>query len=288
MAGGFEDHLTKGGESASTAFVRPEPGSKSGAVGGPALGHRASPAAFGWQGSADHGASGAEHVLPGLQEEEPLPWLYSTEEDMDDAGVDPGRVWAFVLTGFALLALIVGGVWWTAHHRNAGGLEADGSLITALPGPIKEAPQDPGGKTFDGTGDSSFAVSQGHVPGATLAISGDQGADRPIAGTAQSVVAKPIAKDNAGADTALADGGSSPHGIGVQIGAYSSQLAAEAAWAHMAKSFDVLSGASHRIVEGKADIGTVYGLQAVTGSDAAANALCDKLKSGGLACQVKD
>ena len=86
----------------------------------------------------------------------------------------------------------------------------------------------------------------------------------------------------------MAGNGGSAGGIGVQVGAFSTQPAAEAAWAHLAQAYDALSGAPHRIVTSKADIGTVYGLQAVADSDAAANALCDRLKTAGLNCQVKD
>jgi hypothetical protein len=283
MAGGYKDDLAEGSDSLPSAFE----GLASGLSG---RGNRASsstigPSAFGWQDGADHGSVGAERTLPGLHQEERLPWLYSAQDELDEAGVDPARVWAFVLTGFALLVLIVGGVWWTTHRRDGGAQQADGSLIAAPPGPIKEAPQDPGGKTFDGTGDSSFAVSQGHVPGAILANSGDQADGEPAIGVAQPPTAKPDADS---ADTAVAGAGKSSGGIGVQVGAFSTQLAAEGAWAHLAKAYDALSGTSHRIVEGKADIGTVYGLQAVTGSDAAANALCDRLKAAGLNCQVKD
>jgi hypothetical protein len=42
------------------------------------------------------------------------------------------------------------------------------------------------------------------------------------------------------------------------------------------------------VVEGKADIGTVYRLQAVAGNASAANELCGKLKRAGGACQVKN
>ena len=49
----------------------------------------------------------------------------------------------------------------------------------------------------------------------------------------------------------------------------------------------LLSGVSHRVVEGRADNGTIYRLQAVTGDAAAAKALCGKLKAKGIACQVK-
>lgn len=264
MAGGYDE------QSADSRPVAAFDGLASGRTG---LSNRpmsaaSSSSAFGWQDDA-------EHSLPGLQAEEHLPWLYA-EDDADPAGLDPARVWGVVLTGFAVLALIVGGVWWTTHHRDTGAQLADGSLITAPPGPIKEAPQDPGGKTFDGTGDSSFAVSQGHAPGATLAAGSDRADD----------VAHPTAIDTSQNGPAAASGAAG--GVGVQVGAFSTALAAEAAWAHLAQAYDALSGVSHRIVDSKADIGTVYGLQAVAGSAAAANALCDRLKAAGLTCQVKD
>jgi hypothetical protein len=42
------------------------------------------------------------------------------------------------------------------------------------------------------------------------------------------------------------------------------------------------------VVEGQADIGTVYRLQAITADAGAAHALCSQLKAAGLACQVKN
>ncbi|MCX7285117.1 MAG: SPOR domain-containing protein, partial [Novosphingobium sp.] len=48
-----------------------------------------------------------------------------------------------------------------------------------------------------------------------------------------------------------------------------------------------LKGLSHRVIEGKADIGTVHRLQAVAADGAAADALCRRLQAGGLKCQVK-
>jgi len=41
------------------------------------------------------------------------------------------------------------------------------------------------------------------------------------------------------------------------------------------------------VLQGTADIGTVYRLQAVAPDAAAANALCATLKASGVACQVK-
>ena len=76
-------------------------------------------------------------------------------------------------------------------------------------------------------------------------------------------------------------------GIGVQVGAYSNRETAEAGWASLVRQTDALAGVRHRIVQGQADIGTVYRLQAVAGNEASARALCDALKADGIACQVK-
>lgn len=224
---------------------------------------------------------------PGFHDKERLPWLDSIEDEFDDAGYDPARVWVFILVALALMVSIIGGVWWAVHRGSTGSQMADGSIIAAPPGSIKVAPQDPGGKTFDGTGDSSFAVSQGHGPSATLA----DGRDRPddaapeqVASTGNNVAGT----DKGNQDAGVSGGGSSTGSIGVQVGAFSTQLAAENAWTHLAKNYDALSTSAHRIVEGKADIGTVYRLQVVAGSDDAATALCERLKAAGLNCQVKD
>jgi hypothetical protein len=76
--------------------------------------------------------------------------------------------------------------------------------------------------------------------------------------------------------------------VGVQVGAYSSKAAAEAGWDKLVgQAGGALSGLSHRVVEGSADIGKVYRLQAVAGDAGAANALCAKLKGAGISCQVK-
>ena len=242
-----------------------------------------------WQDSAERGAAiapGAERRLPGLHDEERLPWLDAGEDELYGGGIDPARVWAVVLVGLALLVTSVGGVWWTIHRGDRAAQLADGSIIAAPPGPIKVAPQDPGGKTFDGTGDSSFTVSQGHSPGATLAGGGDHAGD---GGAPADPASAAAGNTGAGSAEAMIDApGKTAGGVGVQVGAFSTQLAAEAAWEHLAKAYDALSGSSHRIVEGKADIGTVYRLQVGAGNDSAATALCERLKTAGLNCQVKD
>jgi hypothetical protein len=67
----------------------------------------------------------------------------------------------------------------------------------------------------------------------------------------------------------------------VQVGAPSRPAAsAEAAWSKLVTAHDALSGLSHRVIEGKADMATVFRLQAVAGDFAAANALVRQASGG--------
>lgn len=214
---------------------------------------------------------------PGLAlgEEERLPWLESADDVIDEPAGDNMRLFGFGLLAVLALAAIVGAIYWFSHSGNAGSAAADGSLIEASKEPYKVAPKDPGGKTFEGTGDSSFKVSEGEHPAANLAGSG--------------VAPKPAATVSASPSTAASTGAAAPAagGVAVQVGAFSSNATAEAAWSKLSSAHEALKGLSHRVVEGKADIGTVYRLQALASDGAAADALCGKLQAGGLKCQVK-
>jgi hypothetical protein len=241
-----------------------------------------------WDGDRDDEPpfeAGDEHEFESerldLAEEERLPWLESADDDDDGGdGADTGKLVAFLLGGLVLLGALVGGIWWMTHRGEPQELQADGSVIQAPATPYKEAPKDPGGKTFAGTGDTSFAVSEGQTRAVKLGEgeaapkpSVDLGA-KPATSSSAAAVAKPTA--------------AAPTGVGVQVGAYTSQATAEAGWTRLSQqNGSILSGVQHRIVEGRADIGTVYRLQAVLGDASAANALCDRLKAAGVACQVK-
>lgn len=207
-------------------------------------------------------------------EEERLPWLESSadEDYADYEGGDNTRMLGFFVMGLIALGVLVGAIWWASNRSSDPALVADGSTVPAPAGPYKEAPKDPGGKTFAGTGDSSFAVSEGQTRPAKLG--GDTPAPSPGATT------KPVAI----AGAAAAPSG----GVGVQVGAFSTRAGAEAGWSKLAgQAGGTLSGISHRVIEGKADNGTIFRLQAVAGDAAAASALCGKLKAGGISCQVK-
>ena len=224
---------------------------------------------------------------------ERLPWLDSDDED-EAEGSDTGRVLGFVVLGLIALATIVGGIWWATHRTPDATLVADGSTIAAPSQAYKEAPKDPGGKTFDGTGNTAFAVSEGQTrpaklgegsapaappPGSAGMKPGFESVKPPVAFASAS----PAASASAGAAATAAVVG----GPAVQVGAYSTRASAEAAWSRLTQQYSALSGQRHQTVEGKADIGTVFRLQALPGDAAAAQALCSKLKSAGLSCQVK-
>lgn len=216
-----------------------------------------------------------------LGDEERLPWLESADDiDGEDEDSGNGRLIGFAVMGLVVLAALVGGIWY-ASNRTAGPAGADGSLIEASREPYKVAPKDPGGKTFEGTGDSSFKVSEGEKPVANLA-----GSASPTPAVAPSPT--PSVKPSAGATPApKPTQAAATGGVGVQVGAFSSNAAAEAGWQKLIANHEALKGLSHRVVEGKADIGTVYRLQAVAGDLASASALCSRLQAGGLKCQVK-
>ena len=224
--------------------------------------------------------------------DERLPWLESAD-DIDPERFDSGRIIGFVMLGLVALAMIVGAVWFSSH-RGPG--KADGSLIRAEEGPYKVAPENPGGKKFAGTGDTSYAVAQGETRSGTIA--GEESspapgfnAAGPPAATATpkppasaSAAPAPKASASATASTAPAATGG---GVGVQVAAYTSAADAETGWSALAARHDALAGFKHRVVEGQAEFGRVFRLQAVTGDVASANALCAKLKASGQGCQVK-
>lgn len=201
---------------------------------------------------------------------ERLPWLESGEDE-DSIAESPTRMIVFALGGILLLAALVFGIY-KLSHRDAGPALAEGSVIAAPTEPYKTQPANPGGKPMAGTGDTAYAVSAGQTRPPKLASAAPQPA--PSASSA-----KPSAAGSAA--PAATDG------PGVQVGAFSSQASAEAAWTRLAAQYDMLKGVRHRVVSANADIGTIYRLQAVPGDGAAANALCGKLRGAGLACQVK-
>lgn len=210
-----------------------------------------------------------------VDEEEPLPWLESGDYEDGDDGVDTGRLVGFVLIAALALLALFGAIWFFSNRSSDAELIADGSTIEAPEGPVKEKPEEPGGRNFAGTGDVAPAVSEGQTREGRIA---EKTIPKP-----KIEVVKPGATKPAAAEAAVANSG----GVAVQVGAYSNKAGAEKGWSALNRQTAALTGIKYRIVEGKADIGTVYRLQAVAGDASSAKSLCDKLRADGLACQVK-
>ena len=214
-----------------------------------------------------------------LDSDERLPWLDAEDdEDREDGFATSRLVMLGVLSLVVVGALVA--VAWFALGATSDEPPADGSLVEAPEGPYKVKPANPGGKIHAGTGDTSFAVGEGQTREGRLAEKAP-----PVPAVApSSEYAEPSLS------TTLDEGPREAEplaGTVVQVGAYPSRGDAQEAWGRLIRQTEALSGMRHRVVEARVDIGTVYRLQAVTGSNAAARALCGRLKADGLACFVK-
>lgn len=211
-----------------------------------------------------------------LDEEETLPWLESADYE-DEEGVDTGRIVGFVILALLALGLIIGLFWFLTNRGPDPELAPDGSTIAAEEGPYKERPEDPGGKEFDGTGDVAPAVGEGQTREGRIA-------DNAGAATAAARSAKPSVD---APSTKQADGSAAAPGTVVQVAAIADRSRADEKWRELSRRSDALSGFRYRVEEARIDNGTVYRIQAVTGSNSAARQLCDSLKADGVDCIVK-
>ncbi|MBP6380544.1 MAG: SPOR domain-containing protein [Sphingorhabdus sp.] len=208
----------------------------------------------------------------GLDDPDRLPWLETAEGYEYEESASPLKVAGLVLAGLALLAAIVGGIYWLQRNQS-GGASGNGELIAAQEGDYKVAPVDREGKKFEGEGDSAFAASEGKK----VEVSIDPAKAKAAAQAPQQAPGATPVKS-----------GPAPAGSGfVQLGAFSDSAKADQAWAAMGKRFGFLSGLNRRIAEGAAEGGRkVYRLQAVAANPAAAQQLCAKLKAAGENCMV--
>jgi SPOR domain len=220
-----------------------------------------------------------------LSADDSLPWLEADEDE--EGGSDNTQIIVLGLILFGILVAAVGTVWLFGSKASEGELIADGSVIAAPEGPIKERPEDPGGKEFAGTGTVAPVVGEGGTPEGVMNTDGNANSGTDAGGTTASN-SNSSGAEQAGGQTGGASGATtSQSGVGVQLAAYSSRARAEQGWNDLSRRTSALSGLRYRIEEGQVDIGTVYRLQAVASDVAAANSLCASLKSDGIDCQVK-
>lgn len=104
---------------------------------------------------------------------------------------------------------------------------------------------------------------------------------------ASAPVSTPIAVPVAATTTAPATASSAPsaEGYGVQLGAFTSETAANAAWEQLRGKFsNPLQGLSPHVVVANTTSGTLYRLQAQVADEAQARAVCDMLRKESQAC----
>ena len=214
-----------------------------------------------------------------LADTDNLPWLESDADDEEAGGLDIGQIMGFAGVLVVLLAAVVGAVWYVSNRAGTADVVADGSVIEAPAGPIKERPEDPGGKQFAGTGNLAPLVGEGETREAVVAA--------PAAPAPAPAPAAPKPSPSASASASAKPAAPAMTGVGVQLAAYGTRARAEQGWSDLSRRTEVLAGVKHRVVEGKVDIGTVYRLQAVAANRAEAERLCAALKADGLDCQIK-
>ncbi len=208
-----------------------------------------------------------------LDDPDRLPWLETADGYEYDTSTSPMKVAALVLAGLALLAAIVGGIYWIQRNQTSG-TEGNGELIAAQEGAYKVEPADKEGKAFEGEGDTAFAASEGKK------------ATTPVGVAEKSDTAKSDTMAPGGSKTAT--DGPVPAGAAlVQLGAYGDAATADQAWSALGKRFGFLSGVNRKIAEASIEGGRkVFRLQAITGDAAAAQQLCAKLKAAGESCLI--
>lgn len=247
----------------------------------------------------------------GLEGEERLPWLEAADDYEEDGEVSPARLLIMVFGGLLLISAVLGGLWWMQN----GGARGQGELIVAEKGDYKVAPKTDGAKSFEGEGDASFAATEGVVPSGKVdasrmpeepAVTPEEREAAAKAASAKAKADKDASAKAEAARIAAADKGKpKPAAMSVktgeiaatgkaavagtatiQLGAFSSEAAANKAWANLSKRFPYLADLGKSISPTEAGAKTVYRLRASAGSSANATSLCGKLRVAGENCVV--
>lgn len=232
-----------------------------------------------------------------IHDEDRLPWLETVEPD-EPEGPGAGRIIGAVILGLAVLAVIIFAIFKLQQPAPS----ADGQLIEAQEGDYKVKPDDPGGLKVNGEGNSAIATSAGKgagtgaidlkaVPEAPVAgrraqgpVKQGEGAHNAVAQVPASggklVAAAPLTPSRSG-NAATAGGGSL-----VQLGAFPSESAANAAWTSFSKRFGYIAALGKSVQPVAAGGRTLYRLRVNAGSANQAADICGRLRVAGESCFV--
>ena len=215
-----------------------------------------------------------------IGDDDRLPWLEAVEEEEEREGPPVAKLIAAILIGLVAIAVIVGGLFWLGN-RNRG--DGNGEVIAAPKGDYKVRPDQPGGMNVAGEGDTAYAASEGAVPQGRLNTNAV--AERPVARPpqqpAQPSAQQPAAPRPAPAPPQRPQPAPAATGATIQLGAFSSQGAANNAWRALSGRFRYLAPLGHSVIPVQAGGRTLYRLRA-NGPDAAG--ICRRLQVAGEDC----
>ena len=219
----------------------------------------------------------------GSLEEDRLPWLEAVEEDDASDGPSPLKMIVGVLIALVAIGAIVGGLFWMNSRSGDSSASGEPELIAAPPGDFKTKPGDAGGMQVEGEGDTAFAASEGADPKGSINTNG--ASEAPVTQAPAAQPQQPAApaqpKQQAEAPAAPAPAAPAAGGASVQLGAFSSQAGATAAWKAMSTRFKYLAPLTHSVVPVQAGGKTLYRLRA---SGPGAADICGRLKVAGESC----
>lgn len=248
----------------------------------------------------------------GPDDEDRLPWLEPVEEEIEEDGAVTGRLILWLIAALIVAGLISGAYFWLrGSDESASG---DGALIEAPDSYYKERPADE--TPLTGDDEIVYSASKGNEVESMIDTSGTAetpvNVDRPAAEAPAPVAPSPTVARNATAAaakpavTAIAPPAAKPvskappkpavakpaptptpapvsGGSTIQLGAFSSQAKANAAWKNLAGRFSFLSGLTQSVVPVESGDKTLYRLRA-SGGDA--GDICGRLRTAGESCSV--
>ena len=214
-------------------------------------------------------------------EEDRLPWLEAVEGDEASEGPSPLKMIMGVLIALAAIGAVVGGLFWMNSRSDGGPVSGEPELIKAEAGDYKTKPDQAGGMTVEGEGDTAFAASEGADPKG--AINTNAVAETPVTEVpkAQPQPQQQAAQPKQAPAPAAPAPAPASGGAMVQLGAFSSSAGATAAWKAMSGRFAYLAPLSHSVVPVQSGGKTLYRLRA---SGPGAADICGRLKVAGESC----
>jgi hypothetical protein len=219
----------------------------------------------------------------GSLEEDRLPWLEAVEEDDASQGPSPLKMIVGVLIALVAIGAVVGGLFWMNNRPGNTSASGEPELIAAPAGDFKTKPGDAGGMEVEGAGDTAFAASEGADPKGSINTNGVS--EAPVtevpAAPAQQPATAAQPQQQAQAPAAPEPAAPAAGGATVQLGAFSSQASANAAWKAMSGRFKYLAPLTHSVVPVQAGGKTLYRLRA---SGPGAADVCGRLKVAGESC----